>query len=82
MFNVLEGGEVLDVFANRIGRALIPASVVHCLFRGQNIDETVVELVEPIGLVDVLVERRRVELREDQDFIDLRVQTIADGNVN
>ena len=40
------------------------------------------EHVEPVGLADVTVERRRVELRQHEDAADVRVQAAADRDVD
>ena len=74
-------GKVLDALAHSIGGALEPIHPVVGLFGSQDIHKSAIEHVELVGLDDVLVERGGVELCEDKDFVDVRVQTIADRDV-
>ena len=50
-----------------VGRALEPVRALRGLLGGQHLDEAIREEVQPVGLRDVPVERRRVELRQDED---------------
>jgi hypothetical protein len=52
------------------------------LLRRQHLDEAVREHVEAVGLRDVTIERGGVELREDEDALQIGVQTVADRNVD
>jgi len=40
------------------------------------------EVIELIGLDDVLLQRRRKVLRNDKDVFDFRIERIGDGNVD
>ena len=59
------GLEVDEILAHRIGSPLVPTGVLQRLLRGQNLHESVGKAVEIIGLRDVHVQRRRVELGQD-----------------
>ena len=65
-----------------VGGALIPVRIVRRLLGGQDLDEALAEQVHPVGLGDVPVERRRVELRQHEDAADVRVQAVADRDVD
>ena len=68
--------------ADGVGRALEPVGVVGRLLGREDLDEPLAEQVHPIGLADVPVERRRVELRQDEDPPDVGVQAVADRDVD
>src|SRR4029450_2016975 len=61
---------------------LQPERIIRSLLRRQNVDKAATEHVELIGLHDVLVQGRRVELCQNKDLFDTRVETIADWNIN
>ena len=65
-----------------VGRALEPVRVVGRLFGREDFDESLAEMIHPIGLRDVPVERLRIELRQDENPADVGVQAVADGDVN
>ena len=64
--------EVARGLAHGVGRALEPVRALGRLLGGEHLDEAVREEVEPVGLRDVPVERRRVELRQDEDPLQIR----------
>ena len=68
--------------AHRVRRALKPRGAVGCLLGGKDLDEAAREHVETIRLRDVPVERRRVELRQNEDALQARVQAVADRHVD
>ena len=70
--------EVPGRLADGVGGALIPVRVVRRLLGGEDLDEAAGEAVQPVGVGDVPVERRRVELRQHEDAADVRVQAAAD----
>ena len=74
--------EVARRLAHRVGRALEPVGVVGRLLGGEHLDEAVGEEIEPVGLRDVAVERRRVELRQHEDLLQPGVQAVADRDVD
>jgi hypothetical protein len=65
-----------------IGCALKPVRVVRRLLGRDDLYESMAEQVHPIRLGDMAVEGRRVELGEDVDSSDIRMQTVADGDIN
>ena len=74
--------EVADRLADGIGRPLKPVGVIRRLFGGEDLDEPVAEEIHPVGLGDVAVERRRIELRQHEDPPDVGVHAVADGDVD
>ena len=68
--------------ADRVRRALKPVLVVVRLFGGQDLHEALAEKVHPVRLADMAIERCRVELRQHENPPDVRVQAVADGDVN
>ncbi len=82
---VVVGVHLLEVparLAHGVRRALEPAAAVGRLLGRQDLDETFRVAVEPVGLADVTIERRRVELRQHDDLPDLRVQAVADRDID
>src|SRR6185436_15479453 len=67
---------------DRVGRPLEPLAPVEGLLGREDVDETLRERGEPVGLVDVAMQAGAVELREDVDSIDARVEAVADRNVD
>ncbi len=67
---------------DRIGRALEPVGGLGRLLGGDDVDERLREVVEAVGLADVPVERRGIELRQHEDAPDAGVQAVADGDVD
>ena len=65
-----------------IGRPLEPALAVGCLLGGEDLDESVAEEIHAIRLADMPVERGRIELREHENPAHVRVQAVADRDVN
>ena len=74
--------EVPRGLAHGVGGALEPVRVLRRLLGGQDLDEARAEQVHAVGLADVAVERRRVELGQDEDAPDVRVQAVADRDVD
>ena len=75
-------GEVTRRLPHRVGRALKPVGALRCLLGGEHFDEAVRKDVQAIGLRDVPVERRRVELRQHEHPLQAGVQAVADRNVD
>ena len=73
---------VVEVLADRVGRTLIPSLLVARLLGGENVDEATAETVELISLLDVLMERRRIELRQDENLVEAGVEAVADRDVD
>ena len=82
----IEVGFVLRDVSHRlpdgVGRSLIPVRVVRCLLGGKDLDEPAGEPVQLVGVVDVAIERRGIELGEHEDAPDVGVQAPADRHVN
>ena len=74
--------EVARGLPDGIGRALVPAGIVGRLLGGQDLHEALSEQIHPVGLVDVPVERCRIELRQHEDAADVGVQAVADRDVD
>ena len=68
--------------AHGVGGALEPVGALGRLLGGEHLDEAVREQVEPVGLRDVPVERRGVELRQHEDPLEAGVQAVADRDVD
>ena len=67
---------------DRVGRALEPVGAVGCLLGGEHLDEAFREEIQAIRLRDVAIERRGIELREDEDPLESCMQAVADRNVD
>ena len=68
---IVGGGVVLEVhevLAHRVRGALVPVAGLQGLLGGQQLHESPAERVEAVRAVDVLVQRRRVELGEHEDL--------------
>jgi hypothetical protein len=74
--------EVPGRLTDRIRRALIPVRIVRRLLGRKDLDEPAGESIESIGIGDVAVERGRVELRQDVDAADVRMEAPADRDVD
>ena len=75
-------GKVPLRLAHCVGGALKPVRVVRCLFCRDDVDEAARERVHVIALRDVMVQRRRVELRQHEDAAEIGVQTVADRDID
>ena len=74
--------EVRHGAPHRVGRALEPVGGLGRLLGGDDVDERLREVVEAVGLADVPVERRGIELRQHEDAPDAGVQAVADRDVD
>ena len=78
-------GEEPEVLAHGISGALEPVLVHRALLRGENLDETLAVVGADVAVVrlgEVTVERRRVELREAVDLVDVGVDAVGHGQVD
>ena len=75
-------GEVPRRLPHGVGRALEPVGALGRLLGREHLDEAVREHVQAVGLRDVAVERRRVELRQHEDALQAGVQAVADRDVD
>src|SRR6185369_414574 len=74
--------EVTRRLTNGIRGALVPVRVVGRLLGGEDFDEAARKTVEPIGVGNVAIERRRIELRQDEDATDVGMQAPADRYID
>src|SRR5262249_60715263 len=58
------------------------ALAVRGLFGGENLDKPIAEQVHPVRLADVAVERRRIELRKNENPAHIGVQAVADWDID
>ena len=72
----------LEVLPDGVGRALIPGVAARRLLRGHDLDEAAGEIVEPVALLDVPMQRRAVELREQEDALEAGVEAVADRDID
>src|ERR1019366_1060960 len=73
--------EMDDVSAHGVGRPLVPVQALLRLLRREDVDEPAAERVELVRVLDVAVERRRVELRQEEDPVAYGVGEIVDRSV-
>ena len=73
---------MLDALTDGIGRALEPVGVVRSLLCRKNVHKPSVEHVELVTLDDMFVQRRRIELCQNEDLVHIGVQAVADRNVD
>ena len=74
--------KVVHALADCIGRSLKPLVAVGRLFGGQNIYETIAEIIEMVGVFDMSVERCGVELGEHKHALHAGIDTIGNGDVD
>jgi hypothetical protein len=74
--------EMVHTLPYGIGRALVPGLVAHGLFSGKDIHKGRTEKTEMIGVLDMLVQGGRIELRQDKHALDLRIDTVGYRDVN
>ena len=74
--------EMQQVLPDGVGGPLIPLLPVGPLLRGQDLHEAGREVVEPVAVLDVAVQRAAVELGQDEDAAQIGVEAVADGDVH
>src|SRR5437588_9851 len=74
--------EVAHVLPNGVGCALIPLRTLRCLLGGQNIDEAAGKIIEFIAGLDVAMQRHAIELGQDINRTQPRIQAVADWDVD
>ena len=72
----------VQVLAHGVGSALVPVAGPDPLLGREDVDVSLAEVVEPVGLRDVTMEARAQELRHHVDALDAGVQTVADRDVD
>jgi len=76
------GGDVRQHLPHGVGRPLKPVDRARGLLGREDLDEAPAEDVEAVRPRDVLVEGRRVVLREHVDAVDPRVDAVRDRDVD
>ena len=73
-----------QILAHGVRRAFEPTRAVRRLLGGQHFDKSLREAGtgQGVGARDMPVERGRVELRQDVNAVDLRVDAVTDRNVD
>ncbi len=71
-----------ELAADGIGCALVPTGAARGLFRRPDLDPALSENIAAVGAKDVAMERNRVELGRDSNFVDTRIEAVADGNID
>ena len=72
----------IQVLPHRVGGALVPVAALQRLLGREQGDEILVERVEPVGQEDMAVQRFAGELGQDEDAAVVRMDAVADGNVD
>jgi hypothetical protein len=74
---------VKQIFPDSIRSSFVPVGTrIHSLLRRKQFNESAIEMIEYVGLADVLVQADRQELRQDEDLVDARMDAIADRNID
>src|SRR6185312_2201987 len=76
-----KGAQMTQTLTYRIRRALVPRRIIRCLLSCQNVHKGRAECTKMIGVLDMAVQRCRIELCQDEHPADTRVQAIGDRNV-
>ena len=79
---VLKSDEPMQVLTHGIRRTLEPIRIRHRLLGRKDFDESSGEGIEPVAVDDVMIQRGRIELRENENLLEARVQTIADRDID
>jgi hypothetical protein len=74
--------DVFERLPHRIGCALEPVRTVGRLFGRENIYKSIAEYTKLIGILDVFVQRSRIELREHEYAVDAAVDAIGNRDVD
>src|SRR5687768_15095465 len=78
---ILASGKTMEVLPNRIRCSLEPVQIGHCLLGGQNFNVSLGKRIETKRCSDVMVQRRRIELRKNEQFFQSGVKAIADRDI-
>jgi hypothetical protein len=74
--------DALDVAAHRVRCSLAPARAIQRLFGCQYLDRSPGQSAEPVGMVDMAMQRGWAELGEDKDAPNTRMDAVAERDVN
>jgi hypothetical protein len=72
----------MQMLPHGVSRALEPIGIGHSLFSSQYFGEAFRKRVEAVGVRDVMVQRRGIELRQDEDFLESGIEAVADRNID
>ena len=71
-----------QVFTDRVRGALVPGGVGEGLFGGKDFDKAAGKMVEFVRLRDMAVERGGIELGEQINAPEMRIDAVGDRNVH
>ena len=71
-----------QVFPHGVGCALVPRGVAQRLFRSEDFHKTAREMIEFVGLRDMPMQRRRIEMREQINAAQIGVDAIGDRDIH
>ena len=74
--------DVPKLFADGVGRSLVPGFAIVRLLSGENFDKTSSKSVESISLPHVPMEAHRVELRQNVNLVQTGIQAIGNGDID
>ena len=75
--------EIAKILSDSVGGTFVPfRAPLHGLLGGQKFDEAAIEIVEAVGLANVLVQRYAQKLGDNINSIDAAVETVADRDVD
>jgi hypothetical protein len=74
--------EMDQVAAHGVGRSLVPVEALLGLLGREDVHEAAAERVKLVGALNVPVQRGRVELRQQEDPVDVGVDAVADRDID
>jgi len=79
---VFARSESMEMLADGVGRSLKPVGIRHRLLGCEHFNEAFRKWVEPVRVSDVMIQGRRVELRQHKNFLQTGVEAVADRDIN
>ena len=77
-----ESAKMDQIAPHGVGRPLIPIQALLRLLGREDVDKAAAEGVEGVGRLDVPVQGGGVELRQEENPVDLRIEAVADRNIH
>jgi len=74
--------QVAQALPHGIGRALEPLGVIRRLLCRHDVDKAAAEGTELVRVFDVFIQRRGIILGKDEYPVDVRIDTVRNGNVH
>src|SRR5262252_6283110 len=74
--------KITKVLPYSVGCSLIPARGFRCLLRGKNLDKVFGKIVEFVTRINMAMQRSAIELCQDIDPAQPRIQAVADRYIN